>query len=157
MWPFGDVVTWKIENLMSTLLQHLWPPKLVGWRFRKGVPHPSHQVTMLNYVHIDLLTMWTRNKWKTLYVHFHNTKLGMGWHNVEGLNPPSHMTCWSRSHVTNERSYICSATILMVTKLVMVLIKTLLKKLSFPLRVSSVNVTKSAENCGFGHIYWRNP
>ena len=27
---------------------------------------------------------------------------------------------------------------------------------SFPLRISSVNVTKSAENCGFGHIYWRN-
>ena len=31
------------------------------------------------------------------------------------------------------------------------------KKWSFPLRISSVNVTKSSENCGFGHIYWRNP
>ena len=30
------------------------------------------------------------------------------------------------------------------------------KKWSFPLRISSVNVTKSAENCGFGHMYWRN-
>ena len=28
---------------------------------------------------------------------------------------------------------------------------------SFPLRISSVNVTKSAFSCGFGHIYWRNP
>ena len=27
------------------------------------------------------------------------------------------------------------------------------KKWSFPLRISSVNVTKSA---GFGHIYWRS-
>ena len=27
------------------------------------------------------------------------------------------------------------------------------KKRSFPLRISSVNVTKSAENCKFGHIY----
>ena len=27
------------------------------------------------------------------------------------------------------------------------------KKSSFPLRISSVNVTKSAGNCGFGHIY----
>ena len=27
------------------------------------------------------------------------------------------------------------------------------KKLSFPLRISLVNVTKSAGNCGFGHIY----
>ena len=31
------------------------------------------------------------------------------------------------------------------------------KKWSFPLRISSVNVTKSAENSGFGNIYWRNP
>ena len=34
---------------------------------------------------------------------------------------------------------------------------TLHKKWSFPLRISSLNVTKSAGNCGFGHIYWRNP
>ena len=26
-----------------------------------------------------------------------------------------------------------------------------------PLRISSVNVTKSAVSWGFGHIYWRNP
>ena len=31
------------------------------------------------------------------------------------------------------------------------------KKWSFPLRISSVNVTKSAVSCGFGHICWRNP
>ena len=31
------------------------------------------------------------------------------------------------------------------------------KKWSFPLRISSVIVTKSAVNCGIGHIYWRNP
>ena len=31
------------------------------------------------------------------------------------------------------------------------------KNWSFSLRISSVNVTKSAENFGFGHIYWRNP
>ena len=29
-------------------------------------------------------------------------------------------------------------------------------KLSFPLSISSVNMTKSPRNCGFGHIYWRN-
>ena len=29
----------------------------------------------------------------------------------------------------------------------------LLKKWSFPLRISAVNVTKSAGNCRFGHIY----
>ena len=31
------------------------------------------------------------------------------------------------------------------------------EKWSFPLRTSSVNVTKSAVSCVFGHIYWRNP
>ena len=31
--------------------------------------------------------------------------------------------------------------------------QTLHKKLSFPLRISSINVTKSAVSCGFGHIY----
>ena len=31
------------------------------------------------------------------------------------------------------------------------------RKWNFPLRISSVNVTRSADNCGFGHISWRNP
>ena len=31
--------------------------------------------------------------------------------------------------------------------------QTLHKKLRFPLRISSVNMTKSAVSCGFGHIY----
>ena len=31
------------------------------------------------------------------------------------------------------------------------------KKRRFPLRTASVNVTKLAGNCGFGHIYLRNP
>ena len=31
---------------------------------------------------------------------------------------------------------------------------TLHKKWSFPIRISTVNVTKSAVNRGFGHIYW---
>ena len=30
------------------------------------------------------------------------------------------------------------------------------KKWSFPLIISPVNVTKSARNCGFDHIYWKN-
>ena len=33
---------------------------------------------------------------------------------------------------------------------------TLRKKWSFPWSISSVNVTKSAVSCGFGHICWRN-
>ena len=32
-----------------------------------------------------------------------------------------------------------------------------LKKCGFPIRISSVNLTKSRDFCGFRHIYWRNP
>ena len=32
-----------------------------------------------------------------------------------------------------------------------------MKKWSFSLSIYSVNVTKSAVSCRFGHIYWRNP
>ena len=31
------------------------------------------------------------------------------------------------------------------------------EKWSFPLRISSVDVSKSAVSCGFGHIYRKNP
>ena len=34
---------------------------------------------------------------------------------------------------------------------------TLHKTWSFSLRMPSVNMTKPAVSCGFGHIYWRNP
>ena len=35
--------------------------------------------------------------------------------------------------------------------------KSLYKKWSFPLRISTARVTKSAGNCRFSHIYWRYP
>ena len=31
------------------------------------------------------------------------------------------------------------------------------QKMKFSFKDSSVNVTKSAGNCEFGHIHWRNP
>ena len=37
------------------------------------------------------------------------------------------------------------------------LFHTLHRKSSFPLGISSVNVTRSAGNCEFGHFYGRNP
>ena len=36
-------------------------------------------------------------------------------------------------------------------------IKTLHTKWNFPLRISSVNVTKSAVSCRVNNFYWRNP
>ena len=38
-----------------------------------------------------------------------------------------------------------------------IILSTLYKKWSFPLRISSVNKTKSAVSCWFFQIYWRNP
>ena len=38
-----------------------------------------------------------------------------------------------------------------------IILMTLHKRWSFPLRISSVNVTKFAGTHGFRHIYWRNP
>ena len=38
-----------------------------------------------------------------------------------------------------------------------ILVQFLHKKWSFSLRISLVNVAKSPGNCGFDHIYWRNP
>ena len=43
------------------------------------------------------------------------------------------------------------------SKFITLLLVSLHKKWSFPLRISSVNVTKSAVFYGFGHIYWWNP
>ena len=40
--------------------------------------------------------------------------------------------------------------------LLFVIYITLHKKWSFSLKIFSVNVTKSAVSCRFGHIYWRN-
>ena len=37
-----------------------------------------------------------------------------------------------------------------------IIVTTLHKKWSFLLRISSVKVTKSADSCGFGHIYLKN-
>ena len=37
------------------------------------------------------------------------------------------------------------------------IVNSLHKKWSFPLRISSVNVTKTTISCGFSHISWKNP
>ena len=42
-------------------------------------------------------------------------------------------------------------------KMLKLLSRALQKNWNFPLRISSVYVTKSAVSCGFGHIYWINP
>ena len=52
---------------------------------------------------------------------------------------------------------ILKSNVYCVTQGVLLFIFTLQKKWSFPSRISSVNVAKSAVFCGFGHIYWRNP
>ena len=43
------------------------------------------------------------------------------------------------------------------TGLIQTFITCTAQKLNFPLRISSVNVTKSEGNCRSGPVYWRNP
>ena len=47
-------------------------------------------------------------------------------------------------------------TVKYLAKISVIALNILHKKLSFPLRTSSVNVIKSGVSCGFGYIYWRN-
>ena len=42
-------------------------------------------------------------------------------------------------------------------KVVLFTISLTAQKMKFSVKISSVNVIKFAENCGFGNIYWRNP
>ena len=53
--------------------------------------------------------------------------------------------------------YLPTLTWILIASIDPVFIKqlTLRKKWSFALTISSVNVTKSAVSCGFGHIYWK--
>ena len=62
----------------------------------------------------------------------------------EGMNLDS--AVWD-----NENLWHCSCLKLKLN------VVSIYKKWSFSLRIAWVNVTKSAGNYGFGHIYWRNP
>ena len=55
---------------------------------------------------------------------------------------------WEKPTASGFKTEQCSFTILSIA---------LHKKWIFPLRISSANVIKSAGDCGFGRIYWRNP
>ena len=60
-------------------------------------------------------------------------------------------------YVAKDKATYCSLVLLPFDMFEINIWQTLHKKWSFPLRISSVNVTRSAGNGGFGHIYWRNP
>ena len=53
----------------------------------------------------------------------------------------------------NSHWHSCSKVTNLMLQLLLEQFFTLHKKWSFPLRISSVNVSKSAVSCGFGHIY----
>ena len=71
-------------------------------------------------------------------------------YNPEHSNIATHMNCLSRSTgiYRNIKDQFC---------LVILNHAQLQKKRSFPLRISSVNVTKTAENFRFGHTCSQNP
>ena len=64
--------------------------------------------------------------------------------------------CW-KTGVSEKHIFRLNKNLIIIPVLRYVKKVPLHKKWSFPLRIYPVNVTKSAGNCGFGHIYWRNP
>ena len=68
-----------------------------------------------------------------------------------------HLKCFKGVQFTqNSNNFVGLAEIFMGTKISMMVFNSslpLYKKKSFPLRISSVNVTRSTTNCGFGHIF----
>ena len=76
--------------------------------------------------------------------------------NLSGENDPQNnpKACKKKSHLLLQLQNLLD-TINMKTTLVWKC--PLQKKKKIPLKISSVNVTKSAGNCGFGHVYRRNP
>ena len=78
--------------------------------------------------------------------------------NVAPLHDSKHFIVTSRIQLDNIYSYkIMNIKTLTASVVLLLAATTLHKKWSFPLNISSVNVTKSAVFRGFVHIYWRSP
>ena len=54
----------------------------------------------------------------------------------------------------NQKNHFCVLVVWSVLSFLLIYFQSYC---TFPLRISSVNVTKSVVSRGFGHIYWRNP
>ena len=86
---------------------------------------------------------------------------------ISSIPKDLYVAWWKISYISSIPTWICylifrlhiSTGIVFLKSLrtLIILLTHSTKKWSFLLRISSVNVTKSAENCGFGHIYWTNP
>ena len=112
---------------------------------------------------------WLGDSWKLTYINqsrfynffhvgklknIHNFFIKNIFINILAFSTLSHLQAESRAY--NKRFYYMLFLLLLQFHAPIKWL-TLHKKWSFPLRISSVNVTKFAWNCGFGHVYWRNP
>ena len=68
----------------------------------------------------------------------------------------SGIPCWPVfQNIAGQKQFICVRVLIGKLRKIFLCVKTT-QKWSFLLEISLLNVTKSAENCGFRHIYWRN-
>ena len=112
-WPFDHVVTWEIENLISALLQYLWPSNLAEQLL--GVSGGAiFKVTWT----FDCVVTWQMKKsYKYTSAVPMAIKLDRVQLTLRRPNTPSHVTFWSSGLVTNARLYISTSAVSMTTKL----------------------------------------
>ena len=85
---------------------------------------------------------------------YHQTGLWFSCDRFEHLRKQCYSQYQSPSNLFHQQT---TSVDIPVTGTMLPIILALHKKWSFPLRISSVNVTKSPVSCRFGHIYWSNP
>ena len=119
----------------SVFIFFIFSPKFAAQRNDKNVQVIPYNTAILNVLPCGF--SWS--SWRK--------SIGKKWHWRERVQPKN----WSHSLKIFLSSFFFVVTVFAP------LVLSLHKKWSFPLRISSVNVAKSAGNCRFGYIYWINP
>ena len=118
------------------------------------------------------LNLLKRNGWyavliirkRTSVVNMKDFSCKYNWRSLDSISiwykNPSNSLCIDLILKTSRRTFGSSCAIetgFSDFHKMIITVMTLHKKWSFPLRASSVNVTKSAVSCGFGYIYGKKP
>ena len=140
---------WMIPNLLSCFLA-------VGPRSSKSRCFIWETYLFWNIFSVNrTLYFYSKNSpWNQYCNHIETSQLNCNPKQMNGFRMSER--CFKRVKVVISVSQTCTLSRLATLEQKINSI-TLRKKWSFPLSISSVNVTKSAGICGFGHIYWRNP
>ena len=93
------LITWQIKSIIFLLSKAYGPQTLQGGDLGWGKPTDKSR---------DTSKTWSRDKSKTLYLHFH--KAYGWWLRMKGPHPQNQVTDQSSRHMTNQRCYISTFT-----------------------------------------------